>query len=44
MNSDRWKQVEDMLQAALQVPAGRQEEFLRQQCGGDSDSLLAPAL
>jgi eukaryotic-like serine/threonine-protein kinase len=39
MDAERWKRVDDLLQAALQVPAERQEEFLRQQCGGDSDLL-----
>ncbi len=38
MDSERWKRVDDLLQAALQVPAERQEEFLRQQCG-DSELL-----
>src|SRR5271163_532219 len=36
MDAERWKRVDDLLQAALQVPAERQEEFLRQQCGGDA--------
>jgi eukaryotic-like serine/threonine-protein kinase len=39
MDAERWKRVHDLLQAALQVPAGRQEEFLRQQCGDDPDLL-----
>jgi hypothetical protein len=39
MDAERWKRVDDLLQAALQVPAGRQEEFLRQQCGDDPDLL-----
>jgi eukaryotic-like serine/threonine-protein kinase len=39
MDAERWKRVDDLLQAALQVPAERQEEFLRQQCGGDSALL-----
>ena len=39
MDAERWKRVDELLQAALQVPAGRQEEFLRQQCGGDSELL-----
>ena len=37
MDAERWKRVDDLLQAALQVPAERQEEFLRQQSGGDSE-------
>ena len=39
MDAERWKCVDELLQAALQVPAERQEEFLRQQCGGDSELL-----
>ncbi|MFZ0731468.1 MAG: protein kinase [Candidatus Sulfotelmatobacter sp.] len=39
MDAERWKRVDDLLQAALQVPAEQQEEFLRQQCGGDSELL-----
>ena len=39
MDAERWKRVDELLQAALQVPAERQEEFLRQQCGGDPELL-----
>jgi serine/threonine protein kinase len=39
MDAERWKRVDELLQAALQMPAERQEEFLRQQCGGDSELL-----
>jgi hypothetical protein len=39
MDAERWKRMDDLLQAALQVPAERQEGFLRQQCGGDSELL-----
>jgi serine/threonine protein kinase len=39
MDAKRFKRVDDLLQAALQVPAERQGEFLRQQCGGDSELL-----
>src|SRR5271165_1875799 len=39
MDAERWKRVDELLQAALQVPTERQEEFLRQQCGGDSELL-----
>jgi hypothetical protein len=31
--------VDELLQAALRVPAERQEEFLRHQCGSDSELL-----
>src|SRR5271169_966299 len=39
MDAEHWKRVDDLLQSALQVPAGQQEEFLRQQCGGDAELL-----
>src|SRR5580692_6040121 len=39
MDAERWKRIDDLLQAALQVPAERQEEFLRKRCGGDSQLL-----
>ena len=39
MDAERWKRVEDLLQAALRVPAGQQGEFLHQQCSGDSALL-----
>jgi eukaryotic-like serine/threonine-protein kinase len=39
MDAERWKRVDDLLQASLRMPAEHQEEFLRQQCGGDSDLL-----
>ena len=39
MDAERWKRVDELLQVALQVPAERQEEFLRQQCGGDAALL-----
>jgi serine/threonine protein kinase/Tol biopolymer transport system component len=39
MDAKRFKRVDDLLQAALQVPIERQEEFLRQQYGGDSELL-----
>jgi len=37
MNTERWKRIEDLLQAALQVQAERQEEYLRQNCGDDPE-------
>jgi hypothetical protein len=39
MDAERWKRVDDLLQAARQLPVERQEEFLRQQCGEDSELL-----
>ncbi len=35
MHSDRWKQVDSLLQAVLARPAGEREAFLRQACQGD---------
>jgi hypothetical protein len=40
MDGKRWKRVDELLQAAMHVPAEQQEEFLRQQCGGDGRHLL----
>jgi eukaryotic-like serine/threonine-protein kinase len=39
MDAERWKRVDELLQAALQAPAEQQEGFLRQQCSGDSELL-----
>jgi serine/threonine protein kinase/predicted Zn-dependent protease len=39
MDAERWKRVDELLQAALRLPAERQGEFLRQQCGGESELL-----
>jgi len=47
MDSDRWKQVDNLLHAALEHPTAERAEFLRQACAGDLDlerevrSLLA---
>ncbi|MDQ6666426.1 MAG: serine/threonine-protein kinase, partial [Acidobacteriota bacterium] len=35
MNSDRWKQVDNLLQSALERNPGDREGFLRQACGSD---------
>jgi Tol biopolymer transport system component/tRNA A-37 threonylcarbamoyl transferase component Bud32 len=35
MDSDRWKQVDNLLQAALERPPWEREKFLRQACAGD---------
>jgi hypothetical protein len=32
MDAERWKCVDELLQAVLQVPTGRQEVFLRPAC------------
>ena len=39
MDAERWKRVDDLLQAALQVPAEKQYDFVRQQCGHDTELL-----
>jgi eukaryotic-like serine/threonine-protein kinase len=39
MDAERWKRVEDLLQSALELPADRHEEFLRQACGDDTALL-----
>src|SRR5271168_3562935 len=36
MDSDRWKQICDLLHAALGRPEQEQQEYLRQVCGGDA--------
>jgi eukaryotic-like serine/threonine-protein kinase len=35
MDSDRWKQVDSLLQAALERPAEERDAFLRHACAGD---------
>ena len=35
MNSQRWKQVEDVLQSVLDRAPGERDSFLRQACAGD---------
>ncbi len=36
MDSERWKQVDNLLQAAVERPAGERAEFLRRACAGDA--------
>ena len=36
MEAERWKQVDELLQSALQVPFEQRDEFLRQACAGDA--------
>jgi len=36
MDAERWKRVDDLLQAALRLSAEQQEAFLRQACAGDT--------
>jgi len=35
MDSDRWKQVDSLLQSVLEHPPGERDAFLRQACAGD---------
>lgn len=35
MDSERWKQVDNLLQAALELPPAGRAEFLKQACAGD---------
>jgi serine/threonine protein kinase/tetratricopeptide (TPR) repeat protein len=37
MDADRWKRVDELLQAALQLPADLQQESLRLACGDDAE-------
>ena len=39
MDPERWKRVDELLQAALLLPPHRREEFLRQACGGDTELI-----
>jgi eukaryotic-like serine/threonine-protein kinase len=47
MDSDRWKQIDSLLQATLERPPSERDGFLRQACKGDGElesevrSLLA---
>jgi len=35
MDSEQWKRIDSLLQAALECPPGERAEFLRQACAGD---------
>ena len=35
MDSERWKQIDSLLQSVLERPADEREIFLRQECAGD---------
>ena len=35
MDPERWKQIDSLLQAALERPPAERAEFLRQACAGD---------
>jgi len=40
LNTERWKRVDELLQAALEIAPERRDEFLLQECSGDA-ALLA---
>ena len=35
MDNDRWNQVDQLLQSALDTPAAERHAYLRRACGGD---------
>ena len=37
MDSDRWKQIDSLLQAALECPQNERDKFLRHACLGDAE-------
>ncbi|HZI17914.1 MAG TPA: protein kinase [Pyrinomonadaceae bacterium] len=37
MKADRWRQVEQLYDAALELPAGERAKFVRDACAGDED-------
>jgi serine/threonine protein kinase len=39
MDAERWKRVDDLLQAALALPPARRDDFLRQACGSDAELM-----
>jgi serine/threonine protein kinase len=39
MDAERWKRIDDLLQATLHLPGNQQDEFLRQTCGDDTALL-----
>ena len=39
MDAERWKRIDELLQAALRLPVEQQDEFLRRQCGNDNELL-----
>jgi eukaryotic-like serine/threonine-protein kinase len=39
VDTERWKRVDELLQAALRVSPEQQQAFLRQQCGDDAELL-----
>src|SRR5580700_8860429 len=39
MDAERWKRIDELLQATLRLPVEQQDEFLRRQCGNDDELL-----
>jgi serine/threonine protein kinase len=39
MDAEHWRRLDDLLQAALQLPDEQQDAFLRQRCGTDAELL-----
>jgi serine/threonine protein kinase len=39
MDAERWKRIDELLQAALRLTVEQQDEFLRRQCGNDDELL-----
>ncbi len=37
MDSDRWKKIEEIFQAALELSGGEREKFVREECGDDEN-------
>lgn len=37
MNAERWKQIDELLDALWELPEEKREEFLSEKCGGDED-------
>lgn len=37
MDPERWKQIDELIQAALDIPSPGRDEFLRRKCAGDAE-------
>jgi hypothetical protein len=37
MDAERWKRVDDLLQAALTLPSEQRDAFRRESCAGDHE-------
>ncbi len=37
MNAERWKQIDELFDAVLEIPNARREDFLSENCNGDDD-------